>query len=139
MKYLVLKNNFGFQKRYWAEGQVVDLPEGANPPEHFKLLDKPEEEKTEPKTFSDLANKTVEYKSLVASVDEEKPFVTVKGSIPIETLQSLVEAAVDHIENKETVSEEQIMPKISEDSIVEMVDEVAQASRGRGRPRNDGK
>jgi len=37
-QYKVLRNCWGFQKRYWAEGKIVDLPDDANPPHHFEFI-----------------------------------------------------------------------------------------------------
>ena len=38
LKYKVVRDCHGFKGRYWTEGEIVDLPEGDNPPRHFVLL-----------------------------------------------------------------------------------------------------
>jgi len=38
-KYEVLRDCYGFQKRYWRRGDIVEIAEGENPPHHFKRLD----------------------------------------------------------------------------------------------------
>lgn len=40
MKYLVLRNNYGYQGRYWEKDAIVDLPDDAKPPHHFEPVDK---------------------------------------------------------------------------------------------------
>ena len=37
-KYEVIRNCYGFQKRYWEKGQIVDLDPQQKIPRHFKLI-----------------------------------------------------------------------------------------------------
>ena len=37
-QYKVLRNCWGFMLRPWKEGQIVDLPDDADPPHHFELI-----------------------------------------------------------------------------------------------------
>lgn len=68
MKYLVLRDCYGFKGRYWNAGTVVELDESENPPHHFQKIEKAPEPKPaekEIKTFSELQKAQVET--------EEKP------------------------------------------------------------------
>ena len=38
-KYRVLRDNHGFQGRYWKAGKVVEFDDDVIPPKHFLLLD----------------------------------------------------------------------------------------------------
>lgn len=40
-RYIVERQCFGFKKRLWEKGQIVELDPASNPPRHFRLLDGP--------------------------------------------------------------------------------------------------
>lgn len=57
MKYRAIRKSYGFQGRFWDEGDIVDVKDGTRPPEHFApLSEMPEAEPkpTEPETLSQL-------------------------------------------------------------------------------------
>jgi hypothetical protein len=48
MKYKVLRDCYGFQGKYWKEGEEPDLDPKTNPPKHFKPLAGPKAPVEEP-------------------------------------------------------------------------------------------
>lgn len=57
MKYLVLRDCYGFKKRYWTKGTIVELDASEKPPHQFRLIQvepKPPEPEREIKSFSEL-------------------------------------------------------------------------------------
>lgn len=60
-QYKVVRNCYGFQDRYWREGDVVEIDPKENPPHHFQLVEEGESavpvvESQEPRTLSEAAH-----------------------------------------------------------------------------------
>jgi len=63
MKYLVLRDCYGFKKRYWNKGTVVELDASEKPPHQFQPIaeaPKPKEPEKELKSFSEMAKAQTE-------------------------------------------------------------------------------
>jgi hypothetical protein len=77
-KYIVERDCYGFQGRYWRKGEAVELSESEIPNHHFKRLDKPTEQTIEAtglteKTVAELKaladEKGIEYSPIIKKAD----------------------------------------------------------------------
>lgn len=83
MKYRVIRDCFGFKKRYWKQGDIVEFPDNEEVPCHFEKLLRdvvaPEPVK-ETMALSELGKIPVATTGFMAGVN--KPEVTVERKKP---------------------------------------------------------
>jgi hypothetical protein len=78
MKYLVLRDCYGFKGRFWHKDEIVELAENENPPHHFQHIEKEPEPKPaekELRSFSEIqkAEMQTEEKPVGMRAKAKKP------------------------------------------------------------------
>lgn len=83
MKYKVKQDCYGYKRRYWTAGQIVDLSDNETPPHHFeKVLGAvvaPEPPK-EVKTLSEIGKPPVITTGMAAGLNNQD---TVNNPVPV--------------------------------------------------------
>ena len=92
-KYKVLRTNYGFQNRYWTQGEVANFEDEVHPPHHFQPLDEWERssqgqvemrrDPMKPETFIPgkypLTKKTGFAASIIPAEDAKEPMTAGKA------------------------------------------------------------